>query len=105
MDQLVVRLRGGDVKVVDVRGASEWEAGHLPGVPNIPLASFSERLKEVPVDLPLVVHCQSGARSAIASSVLLANGFKDVLNLTGGYKAWIRARKASESGALVSVGK
>ena len=101
VDQLANDLSSGGVNVVDVRGASEWDTGHLPGVPNIPLGSLQERLAEVPAGLPLVVHCQSGGRSAIASSVLRAHGFRDVVNLTGGYEAWVRAGRPTESGTLM----
>jgi hydroxyacylglutathione hydrolase len=103
VEQLATDLRSGAVNVVDVRGATEWESGHLPAVPNIPLGSLQERLAEIPAGLPLVVHCQTGARSAIASSVLQAHGFRDVLNLTGGYEAWVRAGRPTESGAMMGL--
>lgn len=81
-------LERGELAVVDVRGAAEWEAGHIPGVPNIPLGSLPQRLAELPRDIPVVVHCQSGARSAIAASVLQRAGFDNVVNLDGGIAAW-----------------
>ena len=77
-----------EVAVVDVRGVAEWEAGHLSGVPNIPLGQLGQRIGELPRDRPLVVHCQSGARSAIASSILRAKGLANVVNLAGGFAAW-----------------
>ena len=43
----------------------------------------------------MVVHCQTGARSAIAASVLRANGI-DAVNLTGGFAAWTHAGHAVE---------
>lgn len=86
--ELAKRMQAGDVTVLDVRGRSEWEAGHLPNVENIPVGSLAERMDEVPRDRPVVVHCQSGARSAIAASVLRAKGLTDVVNLTGGFVAW-----------------
>jgi hydroxyacylglutathione hydrolase len=39
----------------------------------------------------MIVHCQSGARSAIAASVLEANGFGIIANVTGGFAAWAAA--------------
>lgn len=81
----------GEATVIDVRGSAEWEAGHLPGVPNVPVGYLTERLSELPTDLPLIVHCQGGARSAIAASVLQARGVRKVLNLVGGYAAWAQA--------------
>ncbi len=82
------RLKSGTITVIDVRGRSEWEAGHLPGVSNIPVGYLTERLSEVPSSTPVVVHCQSGARSAIAASVLQASGRTNVVNLTGGFAEW-----------------
>jgi hydroxyacylglutathione hydrolase len=88
------RLDRGEVAVIDVRGAAEWEAGHLEGVPNIPLGHLRDRLDEVPTDRPVVLHCQAGARSAIAASVLQAEGFDNVANLDGGYAAWESSGRA-----------
>jgi hydroxyacylglutathione hydrolase len=84
-------MKNGDVAVLDVRGRTEWESGHLPGVENIPLGYLTDRLAEIPRDKPLVVHCQSGARSAIATSVLQAQGLTNVVNLTGGFADWQKA--------------
>jgi hydroxyacylglutathione hydrolase len=88
-----------EVTVLDVRGASEYEAGHLPGVRNIPVGYLTEHLDELPRETPLVLHCQGGARSAIAASVLRANGFANVLNMTGGFAAWEGAGLPTERGA------
>ena len=89
--ELAERVRDGNVAVLDVRGQAEWEEGHMPGVPNIPVGYLAERLEEIPRDRPLVVHCQSGSRSAIAASVLRASGFQDVSNLSGGIVDWERS--------------
>lgn len=79
------------VTVIDVRARSEWEAGHLPGVRNIPLGHLAERIAELPKDQPLVMQCQGGGRSAIAASLLRGRGFANVANLVGGYQAWEKA--------------
>ncbi|MGI9076804.1 MAG: rhodanese-like domain-containing protein, partial [Gemmatimonadaceae bacterium] len=89
--ELAKRLRTGEVSVLDVRGRAEWEGGHLPGVKNIPVGYLTDRLDEIPRDKPVVVHCQSGARSAIAASLLHARGLTGVINLTGGFAAWQEA--------------
>ncbi len=81
-------IERGDLTVVDVRGASEWEGGHLPGVANVPVGLLPDHLDELPRDRALVVHCLSGARSAIAASVLRKAGFENVVNLTGGFAGW-----------------
>jgi len=86
--QVQALLRNDRAHVIDVRGAAEWEAGHLPGVTNIPVGYLTDRLEEIPRDRPVVVYCQTGGRSAIAASVLKANGIDDVANYTGGFSEW-----------------
>ncbi len=88
-----------DLAILDVRGRAEWEAGHIAGVLNIPLPELPARLAEVPADRPLLVHCQSGARSAIAVSLLRAQGFGRVANLSGGFAAWRAAGRPIEAEA------
>ncbi len=88
--ELAARLERNDVRVLDVRGRSEWEAGHLPDVANLPLGELTDHLAELSPEQPLVLHCQSGSRSAIAASLLRAHGFRNVSNLLGGFGEWQR---------------
>lgn len=85
---LAPRLARGDVTVLDVRNRSEYAAGHLPGSLHIPVGYLPERLAEIPRDKPIVVQCQSGARSAIATSLLQKLGVQNVTDLVGGFAAW-----------------
>jgi len=87
---IAARVTSGEVTVVDVRNATEWAHGHLPGALHIPLGLLVERLREIPRGRPVVVHCQGGTRSAMAASVLLGRGVHDVINLRGGYDEWRR---------------
>jgi hydroxyacylglutathione hydrolase len=87
----------GHQMMLDVRGAGEWEAGHIPGAVNIPVAELDERLEEVPRNRPLIVHCQTGARAAMAASILKARGFNDVRQFPGGFAEWQRAGLPVES--------
>jgi hydroxyacylglutathione hydrolase len=84
-------LARGEATMIDVRAPDEWAAGHLPGVRNIPLGHLAARVSELPTDKPVVVHCQSGGRAAIAASLLAAHGVPQVVNLTGGFRAWQQA--------------
>jgi NADPH-dependent 2,4-dienoyl-CoA reductase/sulfur reductase-like enzyme/rhodanese-related sulfurtransferase len=73
--------------VVDVRSRSEFAEGHLDGALNIPHLELRERLDEVRAAADgrgISVHCASGARSYLATRVLLAEGF-DASNLSGGW--------------------
>jgi hydroxyacylglutathione hydrolase len=84
--------------VIDVRGANEWQAGHLPGAIHIPLGFLSDRLAEVPRNKPIVLQCQGGARSSIAASLLERHGVANVINLAGGYRDWQAAGLPVERG-------
>uniref|UniRef100_A0A7C2JY03 MBL fold metallo-hydrolase n=1 Tax=Schlesneria paludicola TaxID=360056 RepID=A0A7C2JY03_9PLAN len=86
---LAEQLTGPDVPfVLDVRTEKEWRSGHIAGSHNIPLTHLRERLADVPVDRPVVVHCEGGYRSAIGVSLLAAAGRTNVSDLVGGIKAW-----------------
>jgi hydroxyacylglutathione hydrolase len=74
--------------VLDVRGEAEWKAGHVPDSVNVPLADLGARVERIPRAQTLVVHCQSGARAAIAASMLRAQGFTDVRLFPGGFAEW-----------------
>ena len=102
-EELREKYEAGDVAVIDVRGSHEWQAGHIPGVPNIPLGYLAERIGEVPQGKPLVVHCQGGGRSAIAASLLARLGIPHAINLTGGFGRWAGAGHEVESGAEVTT--
>jgi hydroxyacylglutathione hydrolase len=77
--------------LLDVRNRSEWDEGHIPGARLVPLAELTVRLDELRGEGAIAVHCQGGSRSAVAASVLQAAGFADVVNVDGGYAAWLRA--------------
>jgi rhodanese-related sulfurtransferase len=83
--------------LLDVREPFELTAfGAVPGVVNIPMDDVPGRLNELPEDrtLPIVVVCQSGARSAEVSSYLDRKGFTNVHNLAGGTYTWLRSQRA-----------
>ena len=73
--------------VLDVRTPREWHSKHIAGSLNVPLNQLPGRLQEVPRQAPLVLHCQSGYRSAIAASLLERHGIT-CADLVGGFAAW-----------------
>jgi glyoxylase-like metal-dependent hydrolase (beta-lactamase superfamily II)/rhodanese-related sulfurtransferase len=87
-DVLSERLRGGAVQVLDVRREPEWEAGHIEGAVWWPLDNFKVAPPEIDRDAPIAVHCKGGYRSMIACSLMQRAGFRNVINLTGGFDAW-----------------
>jgi rhodanese-related sulfurtransferase/DNA-binding transcriptional ArsR family regulator len=52
------RLRAGEVTVIDVRPALEYEAGHIPGALSVPLETLDKRAREIPTDRPVVAYCR-----------------------------------------------
>ncbi|MDO8500229.1 MAG: MBL fold metallo-hydrolase [Gemmatimonadaceae bacterium] len=94
----------GDVRtrrnatILDVRGRSEFAAGHLPRALNIPLGELRRRLDEIP-EGQVVVHCQGGSRSAIAASILQRGGRDDMSSMYGGFSEWERSGNPVERGS------
>ncbi|MFZ4054999.1 MAG: rhodanese-like domain-containing protein [Polynucleobacter sp.] len=76
--------------VLDLRGASEFQAGHLPNAKNLPFSKLSSDLERLKLDrkLPLILVCQSGNESRKAAQQLRKMGFAEVAMLDGGLKAW-----------------
>lgn len=81
------------IAVLDVREAGEVDAGAIENSINIPVAQLAARTGELDPSKLVVVHCKGGYRSSIATSILRRAGFGDVVNLTGGYDAWLTAQK------------
>ena len=86
------RLDDGKLQVLDVRREPEWEAGHLESANWWPLDNFKVSPPELDRNAPIAVHCKSGYRSMIASSLLQRAGFENVINVTGGFDAWLQAK-------------
>ncbi len=77
-----------EVQIVDVRGKTEYEEGHVEGAENVFVGTLQQNLDKISKERQVVIHCQSGDRSAIAYSVLRRNGFNNVKNYSGGMKEW-----------------
>jgi hydroxyacylglutathione hydrolase len=77
--------------IIDVRGESEYEGGHIPGARHLMGGFLADQTARLPRDRPIALVCGSGYRSTVASSVLQRAGFEDVVNITGGMTAWKQA--------------
>ena len=73
--------------VFDVRKPGEFTNEHIENVPNTPLDFLNNHIAEFPKDKDFYVHCAGGYRSVIASSILKARGFHNVIDVAGGYGA------------------
>ena len=85
-DVALERQRAGHI-MLDVRTTAEWNAGRIANAVHAPLARLVDNVRDFDRDTPLVVYCQSGARSRVAATALRRIGFTHVANLLGGYAA------------------
>jgi hydroxyacylglutathione hydrolase len=86
--------------VLDVRGASEHDLGHIPGSKNIHVGYLRNHLEEIPRDKPVLVSCQTGFRSSIACSFLRREGFTNVRNSPDGFGGWQASGAPVETGVI-----
>lgn len=77
--------------VVDLREASEFTKGHLINAKHIPAGELENRGSEIPSKGPVLLYCESGAKSGRAAAKLKADGREDVFTLAGGLQAWTGA--------------
>lgn len=75
------------VAVLDVRKPSEWNFSHLKNAQFAPLANLPELQKSMDKNKKYIVHCGGGYRSMIAISLLRLNGFRNLINIYGGFGA------------------
>ncbi|CUU34926.1 MAG: MBL fold metallo-hydrolase [Armatimonadetes bacterium] len=80
--------KNGEALVVDVRGLGEYREGHIPNALHIHAGRILQRKDAIPKDRPVIVHCLGGDRSSTAISALMAHGYQNLYNLTGGILAW-----------------
>ena len=85
-------------QVLDVRSTREWDERHLEQALSMPLSRLAGHIEEVPRDRPLVIHCASDYRAAIAASLIAREGGREVAVLVGGLPACESARLASVAG-------
>ncbi len=76
-----------DYLLVDIREDWEREAYNIGGV-HIPLGDLMARVNELPKDKEVVLYCEKGIRSVLAIQRLESMGFHNLVNLSGGMKAW-----------------
>jgi rhodanese-related sulfurtransferase len=79
------------IMLVDVRTDDEAARGIIEGALHIPLHMIPLKVDELGGDLPLVVYCHAGMRSAQAAAFLASKGREHIYNLQGGVLAWGKA--------------
>jgi rhodanese-related sulfurtransferase len=100
-DELIARLRDGDVVLIDVRPREEFEAGHIQGARSIPLEELQDRLAELPADREIVAYCR-GPFCAYAHDAVrrLNDAGRPARRLQDGWPEWrLRQTMSTEEDA------
>ncbi len=76
--------------LIDVRTPEEFAKGHLEGAVNINFKkrTFPSYISAIAKDKPVLIYCRSGNRSAKAAFIMQTLGFKEIYDLTPGFKGW-----------------
>ena len=77
--------------LIDVRTKDEYDLGTIRNAINIPVDELRDRIHEIPADKPVILFCAIGLRGYIALKILTGHNFKNVRNLSGGYKTYALA--------------
>ena len=90
--------RGDDFHLVDVREASEWAEGHLPGAVHLSRGTIERDIEqEIPDrEAEIVLYCGGGYRSALTAESLQRMGYANVASMDGGWRGWTEAGHAVE---------
>lgn len=99
VDELKEKIESIDnLQVIDVRRTGEYESGHATKAINAPLANdVALKVSKLDKSKPTAVICLGGYRSSAAASLLEQNGFTNLMNVTGGTRAWIQAGHPTEN--------
>ncbi|MEX2185087.1 MAG: molybdopterin-synthase adenylyltransferase MoeB, partial [Chloroflexota bacterium] len=88
--QDVEALPAGAATIVDVREASEWEQGHVPGAQHVSKSYIEQQIEAVAPDRdqPVILYCAGGIRSLFAAQTLKDMGYTDVASMSQGFQGW-----------------
>ncbi|MFX1417817.1 MAG: FAD-dependent oxidoreductase [Promethearchaeota archaeon] len=90
------QIKSNGALLLDVRTKEEFAARTINGSINIPIEELRKRLDEIPNNQPIYVYCEVGYRSYLALRILLQSGYREVYELTGGFKIFEMANATTE---------
>ena len=99
IDDVKRRLDAGEqFALVDVREESEFAAGHLPGAIHLGKGIIERDIEHVLLDpsAPIVLYCGGGFRSVLAAENIQKMGYRNVVSMDGGWRAWNAAGYKTE---------
>jgi hydroxyacylglutathione hydrolase len=82
-----------DAAIIDIRGVAEFNSGHIAGAKNAFIGTLLQNLDQVPKDKPVIMHCQGGDRAAIGYSLLVKEGYTNIMNYSGGINEWVKEQQ------------
>lgn len=91
VEELKSRIESNDqLFILDVREEWEYDEAHIEGARNFSVYAIPEKHNELNdwKENEIIIHCKSGKRSKTAQQLLTDNGFKNTINLLGGFDAW-----------------
>ena len=88
-DDFKTKLNDNSTQIVDLRGVTEYNAGHIHGAENIFVGTILKNIDKISKNKDVIIHCQGGDRSAIAYSLLAKEGFTNISNYSDGMNEWI----------------
>lgn len=89
-EEMQTLLQLDNIQLVDVRTPKEYKGGFIENAQNIDFRSdtFTEDIKKLDKDKPIIIYCHSGGRSAKCAKKMLEAGFTKVYDLEGGISKW-----------------
>lgn len=84
---------GEEVKIIDARVTKQYEKAHVEGAVNIPQENIRKALDSLDKEMVTVTYCNKGVTGNAAQNILINHGFKNVYNLSGGYKNYSKNSK------------
>lgn len=88
IEEFKTYLDRDDVQIVDLRGTTEYNSGHVPGADHVFIGTLPQHLDQISRDKPVVIYCQGGDRATIGYSLLVRNGFTNVKNYSASMNEW-----------------
>lgn len=84
-------IKNNEVNLIDLRGAAEYNTGHIANAENVFVGTLEANLDKVSKDKKVIIYCQGGDRAAIGYSILAKNGYKNISNFSGSINEWVNA--------------
>ncbi len=81
-------IEAGNPQIVDLRGATEYQDGHIKDADNVFVGTLEKNLDKISKDREVIIHCLTGDRASIGYSILARHGFDNVKNYVNGYQEW-----------------